>query len=83
MRMTVRRSGGIAGLTRSGFAELGTPDQPDVQALVTAVRAAARQETTAADAYVYRVVFDDEPELTVGERALPTEIRRRLDEPLG
>lgn len=80
MRMRVRRSGGFAGLTRSGEVDLGDVDQPDVRAFVDAVRiASAASQPSAPDTFVYHVTFDDEPELTVGERALSAATRHRID----
>lgn len=83
MRMTVRRSGGFAGLTRTGSTDLGDAERPDVRALVDAVRAASASSAGGADRFVYHVAFDDEPELTVPEAALPTEVRQRVEEALG
>lgn len=83
--MTVRRSGGFAGITRTGSAELGDAEQPDVRSLVDAVRSAAAARASAAgeaDRFVYHVTFDDEPELTVSEAALSEEVRQRVEQTL-
>ncbi|MQA80769.1 MAG: hypothetical protein GEV10_20195 [Streptosporangiales bacterium] len=78
MRITVRRSGGVTGLTRTGTADLDDADET-VHLFVTALRtAAALAPAGTPDAFSYHVRLGDEPELTVDERALPADVAGRL-----
>lgn len=81
--MRVRRSGGFAGLSRSGEADLGDASQPELRAFVDTLRTAAtRGPGQARDTFVYHVSLDDGPELTVPEGALPADAKSRLDRTL-
>lgn len=78
MRIAVRRSGGITGLTRTGAADLDDADET-VRLFVTALRtAAALAPSGTPDAFSYHVRLGEEPELTVDERALADHARDRL-----
>ncbi|MBO0828087.1 MAG: hypothetical protein J2P24_09925 [Streptosporangiales bacterium] len=76
MRVDVRRSGGFAGITRTGSADL--PDD-DARALADTVRAAAAAagDRPVPDAFTYHVDLGGE-QLTVGEQALTEDVRARL-----
>lgn len=80
----MRRSGGFAGLSRSGETDLGDADRPELRAFVDTLRtAAAAGPGRARDTFVYHVTLDDGPELTVPEGALPADAKNRLDRTLG
>lgn len=72
----MRRTGGFAGITKTGSAEL--PDD-DARALAETVRAAAAaaRTPTVPDAFHYHVRVGDD-EWTVAEHALPEDVRTRL-----
>ncbi|HEX6443754.1 MAG TPA: protealysin inhibitor emfourin [Streptosporangiales bacterium] len=76
MRVEVRRSGGFAGIARTGSADL-TDDE--ARALAETVRAAAAAATgrPVPDAFHYTVGVHDE-EWTVGEHELAADVRARL-----
>lgn len=75
MRVGVRRSGGFAGITKTGTADL---PEDDARALADTVRAAAAAaDRPVPDAFVYHVSVGEE-EWTVGEHALPEDVRARL-----
>lgn len=75
MRVDVRRTGGFAGITRTGSADL--PDD-DARALAETVRAvAAAGDPPVPDAFNYHVSVGDD-EWTVGEHALPDDVRTQL-----
>lgn len=78
MRITVRRSGGITGIARTGATDLDDGDETG-QLFVTSLRtAAALAPAGTPDAFSYHVRLGDGPELTVDERALPAETASRL-----
>ena len=75
----MRRSGGFAGITRTGSVELDDSDP-----VVAAVQAAAAAGSEpGADRFVYHVTFDDGAELAVPESALSPDVRERVEDALG
>lgn len=71
----MRRSGGFAGITRAGSADLA---DEDAHALAETVRAAAAARTRAVpDAFNYHVRVGDQ-EWTIGEHTVPEDVRARL-----
>jgi hypothetical protein len=76
VRVDVRRSGGFAGITKTGSADL--PDD-DARALAETVRAAAAASTgrPVPDAFNYHVGVEGE-EWTVAEHDLASDVRARL-----
>lgn len=80
MRITVTRTGGVAGIRR--HAEVDTATRDDAEAWHRLVRAAdldhAPEQRPAADRFVYRVRVD-ERETTVGEADLTGPLRDLVD----
>lgn len=76
MRVNVRRSGGVAGITRTGTAQL-TDDEARRLADTVEAAAAAAGASGAPDAFHYQVRVGDQ-EWSVSEHALPMEVRTRL-----
>lgn len=75
VRVDVRRSGGLAGVTRKGTAQLTGDEARRLTETMGAAAAASASGTP--DAFHYHVRVGDR-EWTVGEHALPVEVRARL-----
>lgn len=74
MHVQVRRSGGVAGITRQGAAEFD--DAGDLAAALDSAVATAPEVVP--DTFTYQVIIGDR-EWTVEERALPTNVRNQLE----
>lgn len=74
MRVSVRRSGGVAGITREGAGEFD-----DAGELASALDSAvASAPEVVPDTFTYQVSIDDR-QWTVEEHALPADLRRQLE----
>jgi hypothetical protein len=86
MKITVRRSGGFAGLTRSATVQTEDLDRPQAEHLHALVREAdlpaVSSEPSGADRFQYDIhVRDDDEEhsVVVHEGAMPDPVRRLVD----